>query len=278
MTLHSIWDGENIINYMRYIGVGVRGCRPYHMGLPWGCTPPWHLEDISYRRVIVRWVFAEHIIWDEPLHGLTISSTLAIKDTSEIHQLRCTLPWYLGRGNNIINIWKKTFWGWCCFANTIWDLLQHDIWDGAITSSISAMEETSRGGGCGHHHLAPGYGRSSRAFQTDWPWRHVGHGEAVIVGDWRAHPNVSAVVDTVNLKTQLAGLVQSSTTSEEHLRDKTHALDTFGYAWYDPYGVGQVLHISKWTLAGDVRNPHTRRTQEFPLIRLLQSKSTVVWS
>ena len=42
---------------------------------------------------------------------------------------------------------------------------------------------------------------------------------------------------------------------------KTHALDIFGYAWYDPLGVGLVLHISKWTLAGDVRNPRTRRTQ-----------------
>ena len=74
-------------------------------------------------------------------------------------------------------------------------------------------------------------------------------------------PNISAVVDTVNLETRLGGLVQSRTAAEEHWWHKTRALDIFGYAWYDPLGVGQVLHISKWTLAGDDRNPCTRRTQ-----------------
>ena len=36
-------------------------------------------------------------------------------------------------------------------------------------------------------------------------------------------PNESSVVDTVNLETQLGGLVQSSTAAEEHWWHKTHA-------------------------------------------------------
>ena len=59
-TWPSIASGTG--KYTGWVGL----CRHHHLGLPRGCTLPWHLRggngvvNISYRRVIVRWVFADH--------------------------------------------------------------------------------------------------------------------------------------------------------------------------------------------------------------------------
>ena len=250
----------------KYTGwVGVVGwvvlCQQHHLGLPRGCTLQWHLGggngivNISYRRVIVRWVFADHQMmspsmgWQYRQHWLWKIHLRYISWGVPCHDILDALGW--------------TFWGGvvsprpsgiCCSMTSGRGQLhrQYRLWKKHL--EVGVVSPASAGAGVWTQlpglpdRLALGACRSQ-------PVRQL----SLVTGGLT--PNVSAVVDTVNLETQLGGLVPSRTAAEEHWWHKTHALDIFGYAWYDPLGVGQVFHVSKWTLAGDDRNPCTRRMQ-----------------
>ena len=176
--------GRENVNYMRYMGGGL--CRQHHVGLPRWCSLTWHLEggnfivNISYRRVIVRWVFADH---------QTMSPSMGWRYRQ--HRLWKIHLRYSSWGvpcHDILDALEETFWGGVVSPRPSGICCSMTSGRGQSHRQYRKWKKYSRWGLCCHHHLAPGYRCSSRAFQTDWPWAHVGHGEAVIVGDWRAHP------------------------------------------------------------------------------------------
>ena len=255
MTLHSIWDGN--MKYMRYMG---GGCRQHHLGLPRGCSLPWHLGggngivNISYRRVIVRWVFADHQMMS-PSMGWRYRQHRLWK--IHLRYIRWGIPCH-----DILDALEETFWGGvvsprpseiCCSMTSGRGQSHRQYRQWKKHLEVGVVSPPSPGAGVL-------YGRSSRAFQTDWPWVHVGHGEVVIVGGWSAHPQCIG-----RCWHREPGDAAGWSRAEQHgcrgTLMRQNARPWHLRLWYDPLCVRQVLHISKWTLAKDVPNLRTRRTQ-----------------
>ena len=176
-TWPSIASGTG--KYTGWVGL----CRQHHLGLPRGCTLPWHLGggngivNISYRKVIVRWVFADHQM---------VSPSMGWQYRQ--HRLWKIYLRYISWGvpcHDILDASGETFWGGVVSPRPSGICCSMTSGRGNHIVNIGYGRNISRWGLCRHHHLAPGYGRSSRAFQTDWPWAHVGHGRWGSYRWWR---------------------------------------------------------------------------------------------
>ena len=132
-TWPSIASGTG--KYTGWVGL----CRQHYLGLPRGCTLPWHLGggngivNISYRRVIVRWVFVNlqmmspsmgwryrqhrpwklhlrYISWGVPCHDIldALGETFRGRVVSpRLSGICCSMTSGRGQSHRQYRLWKK---------------------------------------------------------------------------------------------------------------------------------------------------------------------------